>query len=82
MEEITARPGPLSVTESVALPPPPKGRSNAKILHLQPSWVVGTAGVIAGLSSVSDRRCNCYSMVIHRSAITPRERWRLDAENG
>jgi len=81
MEHITAIPGLLSVTESVALPPLPKGRSNAKILHIQPSWVVGAPGIIAGLSRTADSRCGGYSMVIHRSAVTPQDRCRLDAHS-
>jgi hypothetical protein len=37
IQNITARPGLLSVTESVALPPQPKGRSYAKTLRIQSS---------------------------------------------
>jgi hypothetical protein len=37
IQDITARPGLLSVTESVALPPSPKGRLHAKIPRIQSS---------------------------------------------
>jgi hypothetical protein len=68
--DITARPGLLSVTESVALPPQPKGRSYAKIPRIQSSWVAGTSGIDADLSCAAGRRCDGYSMVIERSAAS------------
>lgn len=37
IQDITARPGPLSVTESIALPPQPNGRLDVKVPRIRSS---------------------------------------------
>jgi len=63
MLDITARPWLLSVTESIALPPQPSRRSDARYPKIRFSWVAGTAGVAADLLWAADRRCGPSSMV-------------------
>jgi hypothetical protein len=70
IQDITARPGLLSVTESVALPPQPKGRLHAEIPRIQSSRLAGTSGIDADLSCAAGRRCDGNSMVIERSAAS------------
>jgi hypothetical protein len=72
IQDITARHGLLSVTESVALPPQPTGRLHAKF-QIRSSWVAGTPGLDADLSCAAGRRCDGCSMVIARSAVSPQD---------
>jgi hypothetical protein len=54
-----------SVTESIALPPRPKGGQDAKYQQTQYSRVAGASGLAAGPFCAADRRCDAYSVVVH-----------------
>ena len=53
------------MTESVALPPRPKGGQDDKCQQIQYSRVAGASGIAAGLFWAADRRCGTYSVVIY-----------------
>lgn len=84
---ITARsPRLLSVTESIALPPRPKGGQYVQYLQIQCSRVARTVGVVADLFYAADRRRDAHSMVVNlggaartteaTSSFIPRKRTR------
>jgi hypothetical protein len=52
------------VTESIALPPRPKGGRYVQYLQIQCSRVVRTAGNAAGLFCTADRRRDAHSVVV------------------
>jgi len=54
-----------SVTESIALPPRPKGGRHVQSLQIQRSRVARTAGIAADLLCAADRRRDAHSMVVH-----------------
>ncbi len=54
-----------SVTESIALPPRPKGGRYVQCLQIQCSRVVRSAGIATDLFCAADRRRNAHSMVVH-----------------
>ncbi|SIO54218.1 NikR C terminal nickel binding domain-containing protein [Bradyrhizobium erythrophlei] len=54
-----------SVTESIALPPRPKGGRYVQYPQIQCSRVVRTAGIAADLFCAADRRRDAHSMVVH-----------------
>ena len=53
------------MTESIALPPRPKGGQDVKYQQIQYSRVAGASGHAAGLFCAADRRCDAYSVVVH-----------------
>ena len=61
---ITARPRLLSVTESIALPPRPKGGQYVKYLQIQYSRVARAPGIAADLFCAVGRRCDAHSVVV------------------
>jgi hypothetical protein len=60
-----------SVTESIALPPRPKGGQDAKYQQIQYSRVAGASGIAAGLFCAVDRRCDACSVVVHFGGPPP-----------
>ena len=54
-----------SVTESIALPPRPRGGQYVQCLQIQCSRVARAPGIAAGLFFAADRRCGARSMVVH-----------------
>jgi hypothetical protein len=54
----------LSVTESIALPPRPKGGRYVQYLQIQCSRVAGAPGIAADLFCAADRRRDAHSMVV------------------
>jgi hypothetical protein len=60
-----------SVTESIALPPRPKGGQDVKYQQIQYSRVAGASGVAAGLFCAADRRCDACSVVVHFGGPPP-----------
>jgi hypothetical protein len=60
-----------SVTESIALPPRPRGGQYVQYLQIQCSRVARAPGIAANLFCAADRRCDTHSMVIHLGRPTP-----------
>jgi hypothetical protein len=60
-----------SVTESIALPPRPKGGQDVKYQQIQHSRVARAPGTAAGLFCVVGRRCDAYSVVVHLGGSPP-----------
>ena len=52
------------MTESIALPPRPRGGQYVHYLQIQCSRVVRAPGIAANLFCAADRRCDAHSMVI------------------
>jgi hypothetical protein len=59
------------VTESIALPPRPKGGQDVKYKQIQYSRVAGASGIVAGLFCAADRHCGGYSVVVHLGGPAP-----------
>lgn len=53
-----------SVTESIALPPRPKGGQHVRYQQVQRSRVAGGSGIAAGPFCAVDRRCGACSVVV------------------
>jgi hypothetical protein len=64
MLEITARPRPLSVTESIALPPRPKGGRYVKYQQIQYSRVARGPDIAADLFCAVGCQRDDYSVVV------------------
>lgn len=60
-----------SVTESIALPPRPKGGQHVEYQQIQCWRVAGASGIAAGLFCAADRRCDACPMVIHLGGPPP-----------
>jgi hypothetical protein len=60
-----------SVTESIALPPRPKGGQDVKYQQIQHSRVARAPGTAAGLFYAFGRRCDAYSVVVHLGGPPP-----------
>jgi hypothetical protein len=69
MLEITARPRPLSVTESIALPPRPKGGRYVKYQQIQDSRLARAPDIAADLFCVVGRQRDDYSVVVHHGGF-------------
>jgi ferredoxin len=54
----------LSVTESIVLPPRPKGGQYVKYQQIQYSRVARSSGIAADLSCAAGRRCDACSVVV------------------
>lgn len=69
----TSPPAPrlLSVTESIVLPPRPRGGYYVRYLQIQRSRVAGASGTAAGLFCAADRCCDAYSVVVSLGGPTP-----------
>ena len=65
ISQITARPRPLSVTESIALPPRPKGGRYVKYQQIQYSRVARAPGIAADLFCAVGRQRDDYPVVVH-----------------
>jgi hypothetical protein len=61
----------LSVTESIVLPPRPRGGYYVRYLQIQCSRVAGASGAAAGLFCAADRCCDAYSVVVHLGGPAP-----------
>jgi hypothetical protein len=59
------------VTESIALPPRPKGGQDVKYQQIQHSRVARAPGTAAGLFCDVGRRCDAYSVVVHLGGPPP-----------
>jgi hypothetical protein len=59
------------VTESIALPPRPKGGQDVKYHQIQHSRVARAPGTAAGLFCAVGRRCDAYSVVVHLGGPPP-----------
>jgi hypothetical protein len=68
---ITARRRLLSVTESIALPPRPKGGQYVKYQQIQYSRVACALDTAADLFCAVGRRCDAYSVVVHLGGPPP-----------
>jgi hypothetical protein len=53
----------LSVTESIVLPPRPRGGYYVRYLQIQRSRVAGASGTATDLFCAADRCCDAYSVV-------------------
>ena len=60
-----------SVTESIALPPRPKGGQYVKYLQIQYSRVARAPGIAADLVCAVGRRCDAYSVVVDLGGPPP-----------
>ena len=65
------RPRLLSVTESIALPPRPKGGQYVKYQQIRYARVACAPGVAADLFCAVGRRCDAYSVVVHLGGPPP-----------
>ena len=59
------------MTESIALPPRPKGGQDVKYQQIQHSRVARAPGTAAGLFCAAGRRCDAYSVVVHLGGPPP-----------
>jgi len=64
----------LSVTESVVLPPRPRGGYYVRCLQIQYSRVAGASGTAADLFCAADRCCDAYSVVVPLGGPAPSAR--------
>ena len=65
MLEITVRPRPLPVTESIALPPRPEGGQYVEYQQIQYSRVARASDIAADLLCGVGRQRDDYSVVVH-----------------
>ena len=68
---ITARSRLLSVTESIELPPRPKGGQYVKYQQIQYWRLARAPGIAADLFCAAGRRCDAYSVVVHLGGPPP-----------
>jgi hypothetical protein len=61
----------LSVTESIVLPPRPRGGYYVRYLQIQCSRVAGASGTAADLFCAADRCCDAYSVVVPLGGPAP-----------
>lgn len=61
----------LSVTESIALPPRPKGGQYVKYLQIQCSRLARACGTAADRFCAADRRYDAYPVVVHLGGPAP-----------
>jgi hypothetical protein len=59
------------VTESIELPPRPKGGQYVKYQQIQYSRLARAPGIAADLFCAAGRRCDAYSVVVHLSGPPP-----------
>jgi hypothetical protein len=61
----------LSVTESIVLPPRPRGGYYVRYLQIQCSRLAGASGTAADLFCAADRCCDAYSVVVPLGGPAP-----------
>jgi len=71
ISKITARPRPLSVTESIALPPRLRGGQYVKYQQIQYPRVARASGIAADLFCAVGRQLDDYSLVVRFSGFLP-----------